>query len=193
VTGHEGGQGGGASPGDLKLSGVTLGAKEKVGGVKVENQELGAEPLHVRWVRFLFCWQVAHPFTYCSIHRRAPGHENFPRTFLVVSSQPGWPTSPSWYACMILLLSVSLGGTMVRPSSIVHRVVPSACRPPCSMSHPECLLCSCTRRYSKESSFPVLAKLRKVSDGRRVIFLSSCWQSSSLGLNRASAGVLFFP
>jgi hypothetical protein len=45
VTGHEGGQGGGASPGGLKLSGVTLGAKEKVGGVKVENQELGAEPL----------------------------------------------------------------------------------------------------------------------------------------------------
>jgi hypothetical protein len=47
VTGHEGGQGGGASPGDLKLSGVTLGAKEKVGGDKVKNQELGAEPLHV--------------------------------------------------------------------------------------------------------------------------------------------------
>jgi hypothetical protein len=41
-------QGGGASPGDLKLSGVTLGAKEKVGGDKVENQELGAESLHVR-------------------------------------------------------------------------------------------------------------------------------------------------
>ena len=53
MTGHEGGQGGGASPGDLKLSGVTLGAKEKVGGDKVENQELGAEPLHIgstsRW------------------------------------------------------------------------------------------------------------------------------------------------
>jgi hypothetical protein len=32
MTGHEGGQGGGASPGDLKLSGVMLGAKEKVGG-----------------------------------------------------------------------------------------------------------------------------------------------------------------
>ena len=45
MTGHEGGQGGGASSGDLKLSGVTLGAKEKVGGVKVENQELGAESL----------------------------------------------------------------------------------------------------------------------------------------------------
>ena len=45
VTGHEGGQGGGASPGDLKLSGVTLGAKEKVGGDRVENQELEAEPL----------------------------------------------------------------------------------------------------------------------------------------------------
>jgi hypothetical protein len=46
VTGHEGGQGGGTSPGDLKLLGVTLGAKEKVGGDKVENHELGAEPLH---------------------------------------------------------------------------------------------------------------------------------------------------
>jgi hypothetical protein len=46
VTGHEGGQGGGASPEDLKLSGVTLGAKEKVGGDRVENQELGAESLH---------------------------------------------------------------------------------------------------------------------------------------------------
>jgi hypothetical protein len=45
VTGHEGGQGGGSSPGDLKLSGVMLGAKEKVGGDKVENQELGAESL----------------------------------------------------------------------------------------------------------------------------------------------------
>ena len=47
VTGHEGGQGGGASPGDLKLSGVTLGVKEKVGGDRVENQELGAESLQL--------------------------------------------------------------------------------------------------------------------------------------------------
>ena len=50
MTGHEGEQGGGASPGDLKLLGVTLGAKEKVGGDKVENQELGAESLH-RWLQ----------------------------------------------------------------------------------------------------------------------------------------------
>jgi hypothetical protein len=47
VTGHEGGQGGGASLGDLKLSGVTLGVKEKVGGDRVENHELGAESLHI--------------------------------------------------------------------------------------------------------------------------------------------------
>jgi hypothetical protein len=46
VTGHEGGKGGGASLGDLKLSGVTLGAKEKVGGDKVENHKLEAESLH---------------------------------------------------------------------------------------------------------------------------------------------------
>jgi hypothetical protein len=43
MTGHKGGHGGGASPGDLKLLGMTLGAKEKVGGDKVENQELGPE------------------------------------------------------------------------------------------------------------------------------------------------------
>jgi len=45
MTGHKGGQGGGASLGDLKLSGIMLGAKEKVGGDKVENQELGPESL----------------------------------------------------------------------------------------------------------------------------------------------------
>ena len=47
MTGHEGGQRGGASLGDLKLSGITLEAKEKVGGDKVENQELGAESLQL--------------------------------------------------------------------------------------------------------------------------------------------------
>jgi hypothetical protein len=40
MTGHEGGNGGGASPGDLKLLGMALGAKEKVRGDKVENQKL---------------------------------------------------------------------------------------------------------------------------------------------------------
>jgi hypothetical protein len=43
--GHKRGQGGGTSPGDLKLSDVTLGAKEKVGGDKGENQKLGLESL----------------------------------------------------------------------------------------------------------------------------------------------------
>jgi len=49
VTGHKGGQGGGASLRDLKLLGVTLGVKEKVGGDKVENQKLGAQSLHIDW------------------------------------------------------------------------------------------------------------------------------------------------
>jgi len=47
VIGHKGGQVGGVSLGDLKLSGVILDAKEKVGGDRVENQELGPESLHV--------------------------------------------------------------------------------------------------------------------------------------------------
>jgi hypothetical protein len=46
VMGHEGGQGGGASPGGLKLLGVRLGVKEKVGGDNVENQKVGPESLH---------------------------------------------------------------------------------------------------------------------------------------------------
>jgi hypothetical protein len=46
MIGHEGGHGGGASLGDLKLSGVMLGEKEKVVGNKVENQKLGPESLH---------------------------------------------------------------------------------------------------------------------------------------------------
>jgi hypothetical protein len=45
VTGYEGRQGGGASPGGLKLPVMILGAKEKVGGDRVENQELGPESL----------------------------------------------------------------------------------------------------------------------------------------------------
>jgi hypothetical protein len=48
MTGYEGEQGGGTSLGDLKLLGVTLDAKEKVGGDKMENQELRPESLHSR-------------------------------------------------------------------------------------------------------------------------------------------------
>ena len=47
VTGHEREQGDSASLGDLKLSGVTLGTKEKVEGDNVENQELGPELLQI--------------------------------------------------------------------------------------------------------------------------------------------------
>jgi len=54
--GHKGGHGGGTSPGDLKLSGVMLGAKEKVEGDKVENQELGPESLQF-WTLILSCIQ----------------------------------------------------------------------------------------------------------------------------------------
>jgi hypothetical protein len=55
IIGHKEGQGGGASPRDLKLLGVTLGTKEKVGGDRVENQELGAESLHTIIVDVKYC------------------------------------------------------------------------------------------------------------------------------------------
>jgi hypothetical protein len=46
IIGHKGEHGSGISLENLKFSGATLGAKEKVGGVKVENQKL--ELLHSR-------------------------------------------------------------------------------------------------------------------------------------------------
>src|SRR5216683_8248681 len=45
-------------------------------------------------VRFLFCWQIAHPLTYCSTQARPPGQQKRLRTFLAVSSRPGWAASP---------------------------------------------------------------------------------------------------
>ena len=62
MTGHEGGQGGGASPGDLKLLGVMLGVKEKVGGDRVENQELGVESLQLA-ITFVKTDQLERSFT----------------------------------------------------------------------------------------------------------------------------------
>jgi hypothetical protein len=113
--------------------------------------------------------------------------------FRVVSSLPGWPISPSWYACIILRLSSSTGGTSILPSSAVHRVIPFVCRPLCSLIHPKYFPCSRVRRYSSESSLPVSARFRNTSEGRRVTCRSLCCHSSSLGRDRASAGVLFFP
>jgi hypothetical protein len=55
MTGHERGKGGGTSLMDLKLSGVMLDVKEKVGGDRVENQELGAESLHTIIVDVKYC------------------------------------------------------------------------------------------------------------------------------------------
>jgi hypothetical protein len=43
MMGHKRGHGGGASLENLKLLGMTLGAKEKVGGDKVENQKTGCQ------------------------------------------------------------------------------------------------------------------------------------------------------
>jgi hypothetical protein len=96
VTGHEGGQGGGASPGDLKLSGVMLGAKEKEGGDRVENQELGAEPLHKHLCEKLLTLEP-HRYslitqdirTLISVYLQTELH-----TFHLRSIGPTWPGKP---------------------------------------------------------------------------------------------------
>jgi hypothetical protein len=43
----------------------------------------------MRWVRFLFCWQVVHPLMYSVIHDRAPGQKYSLLMHLIVSSLPG--------------------------------------------------------------------------------------------------------
>ena len=103
MTGHEGGQGGSASPGDLKLSGVTLGTKEKVGGDKVVNQELGPELLHLALSQVNSSSDpVLRPS--CLLHLKHPKVTMLRYGLDLVSSPlysgPLFPTKPSYVSAL---------------------------------------------------------------------------------------------
>src|SRR6266478_6170416 len=56
----------------------------------------------------LFCWQIAHPFTYSAIHCRIPVHGRISMAFRIVSSCPGCPAVGwSWMRVMRFLLEES--------------------------------------------------------------------------------------
>ena len=67
----------------------------------------------LRYVRFLPCWQTAHPFTKFTIQVFIPGHQKLQAIWHVVSSLPGCPAiGESWYR---RTMSVLIGGVGVGP------------------------------------------------------------------------------
>src|SRR6201996_8876630 len=66
----------------------------------------------VRCVRFLFCWQWAHPRTYSVTHSFRPGHQKNCAVFRMVMSLPVCPAvGASCVHWSILCLTLSTGGT----------------------------------------------------------------------------------
>ena len=72
-------------------------------------------------VRFLLCWQVAHPFTKFAIQVLIPGHQKLRAIWHVVSSLPGCPAiGESWYQCAMSVLSWWYGGRTILPCADHH-------------------------------------------------------------------------
>src|SRR5580693_2841557 len=75
----------------------------------------------MRWVRFLFCLQVAQPLMYSVIHALVPGQKYSLFIFLIVSSLPGCPLNgPSCQECMSSRFSPWSGG-ITRRCDLVSR------------------------------------------------------------------------
>ena len=154
----------------------------------------------VTCVRFLFCWQVAHPLMYWSIQAFCKGQKYCRCTRLIVSSLPGCP-APQWLCnCLrIFLLRASSGGTTSRPPSSLHSV---ACGPVLSvmgMVFSHCLivsLYSCwavTMSCSIIPGSPASKTFRNASGGKSDVIFGSSRSSSWCILNSASAGPLSLP
>ena len=136
-------------------------------------------------VRFLFCWQVAHPLTYCLIQALCRGQKYCHCTCLIVSSLPGCP-APQWScSCLrIFLLRASSGGTTSRPPLSLHSAV---CGPLLSImeiifSHCfivfACLCWVVTVSCSKVPGSPASKTFKNVSGGKSDVSLGSSCSSS---------------
>ena len=65
----------------------------------------------------MFCWQVAQPLTYFSVHFLSPGHQKCLSNRLMVRSRPGCPlVGVSWFLRRICLFKDSSGGITIFPS-----------------------------------------------------------------------------
>jgi len=75
-------------------------------------------------VRFLPCWQTAHPFTKFTIQVFIPGHQKLQAIWHVVSSLPGCPAiGESWYRRTMSVLSWWCGGRTILPCAdyyVIH-------------------------------------------------------------------------
>ena len=152
-----------------------------------------------RCVRFLFCWQVAHPLTYCSSHCRAFGQKYRRCIFRIVSSLPGCP----WLSCQFLaisfLISSSGGITNLSVAILLHPRYScpwimwiGSCSSHCFIVS----LCSCwtsTMCDSRDPSESASKTFRNAASGMSTISQLSSGISAPFGRDRASAGVLVFP
>ncbi len=146
-------------------------------------------------MRFLFCWQIAHPLMYCSIQAHPPSQQKWSRTFLMVSSHPGCAANPSWYACMMRRWASSSGGTIVFQFSSNHRpwLLTHRCCPRLASNHGWYYRCVSASTPSINVGSFVSATLRNALLGRSDSCRSPCSHSLLHGRDSASARVLFFP
>ncbi len=152
-------------------------------------------------VRFLFCWQAAHPFMYCLIHGWAFGHKYLHYIFLVVSSHPKCP--PPLWSCHTRTTSFlisSIGGITSLPESVCLQMGPSTClflmMGRCFAQLSMILLTVRWARMiwcSRDLSELVLNMFRNSLGGNSAISRESSTISAPGGLDKVLAGVLTFP
>ena len=147
-------------------------------------------------VHILFCWHVAHPRMYYSVHFLNPGHQKCFSSRSMVRSQPECPlVGALWFLWRICCLS-DLSGGMTIFLSLVYI--------PCSSwvtsldflqsSISEWWQCWASSRFCRNHSQGVSVVLTKIWGGRSVrLVLSFSPLSSNGGLNNMFAAVCSFP
>ena len=136
-------------------------------------------------VRFLFCWQVAHPLTYRLIQALCWGQKYCHCTLLIVSSLPGC-LAPQWSCnCLrIFLLRASSGGTTSCPPLSLHSVMcgPLFTSMEIVFSHHSivfvCLCWAMTVSCSRVSGLPTSKTFKNTSGSKSGISLISSHSSS---------------
>ena len=149
-------------------------------------------------MRFLFCWQMAHPLTYYSSHWRAPGQRYCHCIFHMVSSLLGCLLLSCQFPAISFLISSSGGITNLSVVMLLH---PQYSSPGIkwignrSSHHSIVSLWRCWVSMMRRSSDPLESAskmFRNTDSGMRASSWSSSVMSAPFGCDNASARVLVF-